>query len=48
VVVTSFIAKHMLDGRSEAGGFLLIALVVIAMAGAAGCWLKELAKEAPA
>jgi uncharacterized membrane protein len=45
VVVTAFLARHMLDGRSEAAGFLLIAIVVIGLAAASGAWLKQVASE---
>jgi uncharacterized membrane protein len=48
VVVTSFLSRHLLDGRTEAGAFLFIGLIVIAMAGAAGWWLKQLVQEARA
>jgi uncharacterized membrane protein len=49
VVVTSFLARQLFQGRGdEAASFLLIAVSVIAMAAAAGWWLKELAREAPA
>jgi uncharacterized membrane protein len=48
VVVTSFLARHLLDRTGEAGAFLFIALIVIAMAGAAGWWLKQLVQEARA
>jgi len=46
VVVTGFLGKNLI--RAEAGGFLLIALVVIGMGAAAGWWLKQVAKEAEA
>ena len=46
VVVTAFLAKHMFDGRGEAGAYLFIAMAVIAMAGASGWWLKQVAREA--
>ncbi len=45
VVVTAFLAKNLLDSRHEAGSFLFIALVVIAMAAASGWWLKQMAGE---
>jgi uncharacterized membrane protein len=48
VVVTAFLAKNLLEGRGEAGAFLFIALVVIAMAAASGWWLKQTAREAGA
>jgi uncharacterized membrane protein len=44
VVVTAFLGKNIFDSRAEAGGFLFIALVVIAMAAAAGWWLKQVAR----
>ncbi len=44
VVVASFLSEHLLQ-RSEAGGFLLIGLVVIGLSAAGGWWLRELAKE---
>jgi hypothetical protein len=45
VVVTAFAARHLLDRTPDAGAYLLLALLVIAMAGAAGWWLKRLAAE---
>ena len=45
VVVTAFLAKHLLNSRAEAAGFLFIAIVVIAMAAASGWWLKQVARE---
>jgi uncharacterized membrane protein len=48
VVVTAFLAKLLLDRSGDtAASFLLIALVVIAMAAASGWWLKQLAREVP-
>jgi uncharacterized membrane protein len=48
VVVTSFLAKHLVERSGEAGAFLFIALIVIAMAGTAAWWLKQLVQEARA
>lgn len=48
VVVTSLLARVLLDTRAEAAGFLFIALAVIGMGAAAGWWLKQVAKEAQA
>jgi len=45
VVVTAFLAKNLLDSRVDAGAFLVIAMVVIAMAAAFGWWLKQVARE---
>ena len=45
VVVTAFLARHLLNSRAEAGGFLFIAIVIIAMAAASGWWLKQVARE---
>jgi uncharacterized membrane protein len=45
VVVTAFLAKNILDTRAGAGGFLFIAVAVIAMAAASGWWLKQVARE---
>ena len=46
VVVTAFLARQLLDTRGDtAASFLLIALVVIAMAAASGWWLKQVAGE---
>lgn len=42
IVITSFLAIHILDRRS-AGGFLLIGLVVIGLSAAGGVWLKSVA-----
>ncbi|MCZ6805091.1 MAG: DUF2157 domain-containing protein [Proteobacteria bacterium] len=43
VVVTSFMARHLLE-HGDAGGFLLIGIMVIAMTGYAGWWLKQIIK----
>ncbi len=45
VVVTAFLAKHLLSSRAEAIGFLFIAIVVIGLAAASGAWLKQVARE---
>lgn len=45
VVVMAFLTKHLLESRGEAGGFLFIAMAVIAMAAASGWWLKRAARE---
>jgi len=47
VVVASFLAKNLLESN-EAAGFLLIAIAVVAMGGASGWWLRQLAGEARA
>jgi uncharacterized membrane protein len=47
VVVASFLAKNLLESN-EAAGFLLIAIAVVAMAGASGWWLRQLSGEARA
>jgi uncharacterized membrane protein len=46
VVVTGLLTRAVVEGRGEAGGYLLIALAVIGMAAAAGWWLKGVAREA--
>jgi uncharacterized membrane protein len=46
VVVTALLAKALLEARSDAGGYLLISLAVIAMGAASGWWLKQIANEA--
>lgn len=43
VVVTAFLGKHLI--RGEAGGFLLIGLIVIGMSAAGSYWLKNVATE---
>jgi len=45
VVVASFLSRHLLDRHFEAGGLLLIGLVVIGMSAAGGYWLKQVAGE---
>jgi uncharacterized membrane protein len=47
VVVAAFLSKHLLES-GDAAGFLLIAIAVVAMGGAAGWWLNQLAREARA
>jgi hypothetical protein len=47
VVVAAFLSKHLLES-GDAAGFLLIAVAVVAMCGAAGWWLNQLAGEARA
>jgi uncharacterized membrane protein len=48
VVVTAFLARNLIEGWGGSGAYLFIALVVIAMAGGLGWWLKETAREAGA
>jgi uncharacterized membrane protein len=48
IVVTAFLARNLIEGRGGSGAYLFIALVVIAMAGGFGWWLKETAREAGA
>jgi len=43
VAVTTFLARHLLQGGAEAAAFLLIAMAVIAMAAVCGWWLKQVA-----
>ena len=45
VVVTTLLARALLDSRAEAGGLFLIGNAVIAMAAAAGWWLRKVALE---
>ena len=45
VVVTGLLSRTLFEGSAEAGGFLVVALVVIAMATAAAWWLNALARE---
>lgn len=47
VVVAAFLSKQLLES-GDAAGFLLIAIAVVAMGGAAGWWLNQLAREARA
>jgi len=44
VVLTTFLGKHLID-FDEAGGFLLIGLVVIGLSAAGGWWLRRIAVE---
>ena len=44
-VVTTFAARHLLRAVEDAGAFLVLAVIVIGMAAAAGSWLKRLAAE---
>ena len=49
VAVTSLLAKNLLRGYGDsAASYLLIAVIVIAMAAVSGWWLKEIAREAHA
>ncbi len=43
VVVTTFLATHMMKSGDPAGAFLFIGLVVIALSGAGGWWLRKVA-----
>ena len=45
VVITTFIARHILDGGDPIGAFFLLALLVIGMAAAAAKCLKYVQKE---
>ena len=46
VVVTYLLARVLFTSlRPDAGGFLLIGLVVIGLSAAGGWWLKEIARE---
>jgi uncharacterized membrane protein len=45
VVVTAFLAKNIFDTGTSAGGYLFIAMAMIAMAAACGWWLKVVARE---
>lgn len=44
VVAAFFLARHLLE-RGDAGGFLVIGMVVIGLSAAGGWWLREIAKE---
>ncbi len=44
VVIISFMGKHMLHGL-DAGGFLLIAIMIIGMGAGAAIWLRNLHRE---
>jgi uncharacterized membrane protein len=45
IVVTTFLAKNMFNAHQDSGAFLFIALAVVAMAAAAGWWLKQVGRE---
>lgn len=45
VVVTGLLSRTLFEGSADAGGFLVVALAVIAMATAAAWWLNGLARE---
>lgn len=45
IVVGNAVLVKLLLHRSEAGGFLLVGLVIIASSAAGGIWLKKIAKE---
>ena len=47
VVITAFLGKHLLR-HGDAGGFLLIGLVVIGMSGASAWWIRRMLREQPA
>jgi uncharacterized membrane protein len=42
VVITVFLGRHLLAHGDSAGGFLLIALVIIGMSGAGAWWIREM------
>lgn len=44
IVTTAFLSKHLLR-HSDAGGFLLIGVVVIMLSAVGGLWLKSVANE---
>lgn len=44
VVVTSFLARHLLD-HADAGGFLLLALMIIGLGTGAAIWLRNVHRE---
>lgn len=44
VVITTFLGKHLIEFE-EGGGFLLTGLLVIALSGLGGWWLRHLAAE---
>lgn len=46
VVVAGFLVQHMI--ADDAGGYLLVAIVVVAMSGAGATWLRSVAMEAQA
>lgn len=41
VAATAVLSRGLLDGPHPAGGFLLIAVAVVAMSAAAACWLRR-------
>ena len=45
IVITAFLSKSLLHRGGDAGGFLLIGLLVIGMSAAGGYWLKVLSAE---
>ena len=45
MVVTTFLAKSLLGHNTDAGGLLLLALIVISMGAGAAVWLKNISKE---
>ena len=45
VAITTFLSKHLLRTSAEGGGFLFIAVVIVAMASAAAVWLRSVAME---
>lgn len=47
IVITAFLSEHLLH-HSDAGGFLLIGLILIALSAAGGWWIRQVMKEQPA
>ena len=48
VVIAAFLSKHLLfDGHGDAGGFLLIGLVIIGLSGAGAWWIRQILREQP-
>ena len=48
VVIAAFLGKHLLfDGHGDAGGFLLIGLVIIGLSGAGAWWIRQILREQP-
>lgn len=43
VVIATFAARHL--GDHDAGGFLLVSLIVVGLSAAGGWWLRQLARE---
>ncbi|HMC93022.1 MAG TPA: hypothetical protein VKI45_11225, partial [Allosphingosinicella sp.] len=43
VVVAGLMIRHFLG--SQAGGFLLVGLIIVAMAGGGATWLRAVARE---